>query len=75
MTSIRQAVLILAVWGAATAFGLAFAEFTRVGPVLLTVSRSHGVHVGDLVAMLAAYTAAAVLTRRLLRGRTFSNHW
>jgi hypothetical protein len=74
MTAIRQAVLILAVWGAASAFGLAFAEYTKVGPVLLTLSRSHGVHVGDLVAMLASYTAAAVLTRRLLRDRSFSSH-
>ena len=70
----RHAVLIVAVWGAATAFGLAFAEFTKVGPVLLTLTRSHGVHVGDLMAMLASYTAAAVWTRRLLRGRTFSHH-
>ena len=71
----RHAVLIVAVWGAATAFGLAFAEFTKVGPVLLTLTRSHGVHVGDLMAMLASYTAAAVLTRRIVRDRSFSNHW
>jgi hypothetical protein len=74
VTSIRLAVLILAAWGAATAFGLAFAEYTKVGPVLLTLSRSHGVHVGDLVALLASYTVAAALTRRLLRFRRFSTH-
>ena len=67
MTSMRRAVSILVLWGAATAFGLAFAELTRVGPVLLTFSRGHGVHVGDLVAFAAAYSVAAVLTRRLLR--------
>jgi hypothetical protein len=67
MTAIRQVVSILAVWGAASAFGLAFAEYTRVGPVLLTLSRSHGVHVGDLVALLASYAVAAVLTRHVLR--------
>ena len=68
MISIRRAVSILVVWGTATMFGLAFAELTRVGPVLLTLSRGHGVHVGDLVAFAAAYSAAVFLTRYLLRG-------
>ena len=68
MISIRRAVSILIVWSAATAFGLAFAELTKVGPVLLTLSYRHGVHVGDLVAFAAAYSAAAILTRHLLRG-------
>ena len=58
-----HASLILALWGAATAFGLAFAAWTAVGPVLLTLTRGHGVHAGDLVAFAAAYTRAAVLTR------------
>jgi nitrate/nitrite transporter NarK len=67
MTSFRRAVLILVVWGAATAFGLAFAAWTAVGPVLLTLTHRHGVHVGDLVAFVAAYSAAAALTRRFVR--------
>ena len=66
MSTNRRTVLILALWGAATAFGLAFAAWTAVGPVLLTLVPRHGVHVGDLVAVAAAYTTAAVLTRRLL---------
>ena len=53
-------------WGAATAFGLAFAAWTAVGPVLVILTRGHGVHAGDLVAFAAAYSTAAVLTRRLL---------
>ena len=67
MISIRRAVSILIVWGTATMFGLAFAELTRVGPVLLTLGRGHGIHVGDLVAFAAAYGAAAFVTRYLLR--------
>jgi nitrate/nitrite transporter NarK len=67
MTSFRRAVLVLVVWGAATAFGLAFAAWTAVGPVLLTLTHRHGVHVGDLVAFVAAYSVAAALTRYLLR--------
>jgi hypothetical protein len=63
----RRILLVLVLWAAATVFGLAFAELTRVGPVLLTLSRGHGVHVGDLMALFAAYVAAAWLTRRILR--------
>ena len=43
---------------------------TAVGPVVLTLSAGHGVHAirvlrKDPVALLAAYTEALVLTRRL----------
>jgi len=64
---VRRAILILTLWGAATAFGLAFAVWTHVGPVLLVFTRRHGVHVGDLVALGAAYAVAALLTHRILR--------
>ena len=62
---VRRVVLLLALWGAATAFGLTFAALTAVGPVLLTLTPRHGVHEGDLVVFAAAYTTAAVLTWRL----------
>ena len=67
MSETRRVLSLVVIWGTATAFGLAFALATKVGPVLLTFSRSHGIHVGDLVAFAAAYSAAAVLTRHLLR--------
>ena len=63
----RRAVLIVLVWAAATAFGLAIARWTSVGPIVLSINRRHGVHVGDLVALMAAYTQAALLTRRLVQ--------
>jgi hypothetical protein len=62
----RRIVLLLALWGAATAFGLAFAAWTSVGPVLVVLTRGHGVHAGDMVAFTAAYLTAAVLTHRVL---------
>lgn len=68
MPTSRRTALILVLWGAATVFGLAFAEFTAVGPVLLTLTPRHGVHVGDLIAFGAAYVAAGALTRRLVAG-------
>ncbi len=58
--SLRRAVLIVVTWAAATFFGLAFAELTKVGPVLLALSYGHGIHVGDLVAFAAAYSAAVL---------------
>jgi nitrate/nitrite transporter NarK len=69
VSRLQRALSVLVVWGAATAFGLAFAVWTHVGPVLLTLTHRHGVHVGDLVALLAAYGAAALLTRHLLQQR------
>ncbi len=65
--ALRPALLVSVLWAAATAFCLAFAASTAVGPVVLTLSPGHGVHVGDLVALTAACSAAAVVTRRILR--------
>jgi hypothetical protein len=58
---------VIAVWVTATLLGLAVAATTRIGPVLLTVSGSHGVHLGDVLAFAAAYGAAILITRRLAR--------
>ena len=63
----RRLALVAALWATATVFALVIAWWTAVGPVVLTLSRAHGVHVGDLVALAAAYAEAAMLTRRLLR--------
>jgi hypothetical protein len=65
--ALRPALLVAVLWAAATVFGLVFAATTTVGPVVLTLSPGHGVHVGDLVALLVACSAAAVQTRRVLR--------
>jgi hypothetical protein len=64
-TDVRRGVLLALVWGAATAFALAFAALTKIGPVVLTLTARHGLHAGDLVALVAAYSEALVLTRRL----------
>lgn len=66
MSTTQRTALIVVLWGVATAFGLAFAAWTAVGPVLVILTRGHGVHAGDLVAFAVAYSTAAVLTRRLL---------
>lgn len=66
MRSRRRLVLVGVLWAAATVFGLAFAAMTAIGPIVLPLSRNHGVHAGDLVAFAAAYVLAAGWTLRLL---------
>ncbi len=57
--------LLVVVWGLATAAGLWTAATTAVGPVVLRLTQSHGVHVGDVVAFAVLYGAAALVTGRV----------
>jgi len=65
----RQVALVVSVWAAATAVALAIAAETRIGPVLISLSRRHGVHVGDIIGVLACYSAALLATRAIVRAR------
>jgi hypothetical protein len=65
----HRAVVVVLAWAAATLLGLVVAVTTRIGPVVLTVSARHGVHLGDLLAFAAAYAAAVVITLRMLASR------
>jgi hypothetical protein len=42
-------------------------HYTRAGPVLFSISRRHGVHLGDVLVLFAAAAIAAVLTWLLHR--------
>lgn len=58
----------------ATAVVLAWAAQTKIGPILLSLSLHHGVHLGDVVALVVMYSAAAALSWRIrqavpVRGR------
>jgi hypothetical protein len=58
-----------AVWIVATVAVLVVAADTSFGPTVLTLSHRHGVHVGDVIALVVSYVVATVLTRLiLLRG-------
>jgi hypothetical protein len=46
---------------------LLIAAETSAGPVLWVLAGSHGVHLGDVVALGGAAAAAGALTRRLVR--------
>ena len=54
--------LVGTAWAGATLFGLAVAAETTIGPVLVSLSRNHGVHLGDVVAFGVAYLVALVVT-------------
>ncbi|MHA6627493.1 hypothetical protein ACU61A_18800 [Pseudonocardia sichuanensis] len=60
----HRGAFLVAVWVTATLLGLAVAATTRIGPVLLALTRNHGVHLGDLVAFAAIYGGALVVTLR-----------
>lgn len=68
MPRIGRVLLVGAIWVGATLFGLAVAATTTIGPILLSLSYNHGVHLGDLVAFAGAYAVAAVITAPLLGG-------
>jgi hypothetical protein len=67
-TGLLRGVVVL-VWVLATALGLAVAATTRIGPVVLALSRNHGVHLGDLVAFAVVYAVALVITLRTAAAR------
>ncbi|MCO1658254.1 TOP6B-like family protein [Pseudonocardia humida] len=53
---------LLAVWVLATMGGLLVASTTKIGPVVLSITRNHGVHQGDLVGFGVCYGAALLAT-------------
>jgi hypothetical protein len=58
----RARAALISVWGAATLLGIGAAATTRIGPVVMPISSSHGIHLGDLLVFVVAYLAAAVIT-------------
>ncbi|HWM57457.1 MAG TPA: hypothetical protein VNO83_06460 [Pseudonocardia sp.] len=62
-------VMVLLVWALAGATVLLTAVDTRVGPILLSLSNRHGVHLGDALVLLVATFVATGLTWLLLRRR------
>jgi hypothetical protein len=63
----RHLALVVAVWSVATLIGLGVAAKTSVGPVVLRLSKNHGVHVGDLVCFAGCYMGALGFTANILR--------
>jgi hypothetical protein len=65
---------VAAVWLVATFIGLSVAATTAIGPVVLRLSKTHGVHAGDLAGFGVCYLTALVITARILC-TTAVNDW
>ncbi len=56
----------LSVWVVAACGSLLIAARTTVGPVVLDLSHNHGIHLGDVVAVMGGTVWAAVVTIAVL---------
>lgn len=54
--------LVIAAWICAAAVALEVARRTTAGPVVLRLTEQHGVHAGDVLAVYAGASVAAVVT-------------
>ncbi len=66
--------LIILVWAAAAAAVIVIATDTKVGPVLIRLSRGHGIHLLDVLVFIGVSAVASAVTwlcvrRRSVRGR------
>lgn len=64
---LRTGLALLTVWGLAVVATLGVARFSRVGPVLYTLSHGHGIHEGDVVAAVLFAGFAAVVSVIVVR--------
>lgn len=71
-TSPRRIPIVLGIWLVAAVTVLGVARMTAVGPVVLTLSNRHGVHLGDLAALALVVVAAVALTGRVVARRRTS---
>jgi hypothetical protein len=66
---LRKPVLIGITWIAATAICVVFSVATKMGPVVISVTRRHGIHLGDLIAFGLCYAVAIFVTYTIVRSR------
>lgn len=66
MRVVRIAVTIVAVWATAAAITLFVGGATTLGPVVLEITKNHGIHLGDVVAGVVTAGIASVITALLV---------
>ncbi|WP_214371330.1 hypothetical protein [Pseudonocardia sp. H11422] len=64
--TVRQLVLIATTWVGATGVALLVAAETKLGPIVLDLTKRHGVHLGDLVAVAVCFITALLITSRIV---------
>ena len=73
MRQIRLAISVAAVWGVAIAATLFVSGATTLGPVVLEITKNHGIHLGDVLVAFTTFGVAAVLTA-LVVGVSIGEH-
>lgn len=58
----RALAFVVLTWGVAIGFVLTVAADTRIGPVVFRLTKTHGVHLGDLYATLGCAGVALLIT-------------
>ena len=62
--------LIVAAWATAWAIAALWAWQAKVGPIMVSLSDRHGIHLGDVVGLLVASAWAIVATLALAPDRS-----
>jgi hypothetical protein len=73
-SGVTHAMVALCAWGVAAVVTMAIAGETKIGPVVFTLTRNHGLHAGDIVAavvmsLFAIAVTAAVIAHYWAAGR------
>lgn len=71
---VGKLLLVLTTWGIAVFVVLGAAATTRIGPVLYTISRRHGVHAGDVVVGTVVFCVALLVTAMIIWPRRDADH-
>lgn len=61
-SGITHAMVVLCAWGLAAVVTMAVASESKIGPVVLTLTRTHGLHAGDVAAFLVMSLFATIVT-------------
>ena len=61
-SGVTHAMVALCAWGVAAVVTLAIAGETKIGPVVLTLTRNHGLHAGDVAAAVIMSLFALAVT-------------
>lgn len=61
-SGVTHAMVALCAWGVAALVTMAVSAETKIGPVVFTLTRNHGLHAGDVAAFLIMSFFATVVT-------------
>jgi hypothetical protein len=69
-SGVSHAMVALCAWGVAAVVTMAIAGETKIGPVVFTLTRNHGLHAGDVAAAVIMSLFAIAVT-----GAVIAHYW